>query len=62
MEFIETPVFIKLITELLPDDNYRLLQDDIAKNPQTGDIIPGSAESGSSVLPCLARASGAEPG
>ena len=41
MEFIETPVFTKLITELLPDDSYRLLQDDIAKNPQTGDIIPG---------------------
>jgi len=41
MEFIETPVFTKLITELLPEDSYRLLQDDIAKNPQTGDIIPG---------------------
>jgi len=25
MEFIETPVFTKLITELLPDDSYRLL-------------------------------------
>lgn len=41
MEFIETPVFTKLITEMLPDDGYRLLQDDIAKNPQTGDLIPG---------------------
>jgi len=41
MEFIETPVFTKLITELLPDDSYRLLQDDIAKNPHTGDLIPG---------------------
>lgn len=40
MEFIETPVFTKLITELLPDDSYRLLQDDIAKNPQAGDLIP----------------------
>jgi hypothetical protein len=39
MEFIETPVFTKLITELLPDDSYRLLQDDIAKNPQAGDLI-----------------------
>jgi hypothetical protein len=41
MEFIETPMFTKLITEMLPDDSYRLLQDDIAKNPQTGDLIPG---------------------
>jgi mRNA-degrading endonuclease RelE of RelBE toxin-antitoxin system len=41
MEFIETPMFTKLIIELLPDDRYRLLQDDIAKNPQAGDLIPG---------------------
>jgi hypothetical protein len=40
MEFIETSVFTKLITELLPDDSYRLLQDDLAKNPQAGDLIP----------------------
>jgi hypothetical protein len=41
MEFIETTVFTKLITELLPDDSYRLLQDEITKNPQAGDLIPG---------------------
>lgn len=41
MEFIETPVFTRLITELLPDDSYRLLQEDLAKNPQAGDLIPG---------------------
>jgi hypothetical protein len=40
MEFIETSVFTKLIVELLPDDSYRLLQYDIAKNPQAGDLIP----------------------
>lgn len=40
MEFIETLVFTKLITELLTDDDYRLLQDDITKNPQAGDLIP----------------------
>ena len=40
MEFIETSVFTKLIVELLPDDSYRLVQDDIAKNPQAGDLIP----------------------
>ncbi|BCS52649.1 hypothetical protein GSVR_09570 [Geobacter sp. SVR] len=41
MEFIETPVFTKLIATMLPDDDYRLLQDDIAKNPQLGDLIQG---------------------
>ena len=41
MEFIETPVFTKLIAALLSDEEYRLLQDDIAKNPQVGDVIPG---------------------
>lgn len=40
MEFIETPVFTKLITELINDDSYRLLQDDITKNPLAGDLIP----------------------
>jgi hypothetical protein len=33
-------VFTKLIIDLLPDDCYRLLQDDIARNPQAGDLIP----------------------
>lgn len=41
MEFIETPLFTKLIIELLPDNSYRLLQEDIAKNPLAGDLIPG---------------------
>ena len=36
MELIETPMFTRLIIELLPDDSYRLLQDDIGKNPQAG--------------------------
>ena len=33
-------MFSKLITELLIDDDYRLLQEDIAKNPQADDLIP----------------------
>jgi hypothetical protein len=41
MEFIETHIFNKLITALLSDDEYRVLQEDIAKNPQAGDVIPG---------------------
>lgn len=41
MEFIETPIFTKLITELIPDDSYRQIQEDIVKNPQAGDLVPG---------------------
>lgn len=41
MEFIETPVFTRLITELLSDEEYSLLQNDLAKNPLAGDAIPG---------------------
>lgn len=41
MEFIETPMFTRLIIEFLPDESYRLLQADIAKNPEAGDLIAG---------------------
>lgn len=40
MEFIETPHFTKLITGLLTDDDYRLLQNELAANPEMGDLIP----------------------
>lgn len=33
MEFIETPIFTRLITELLPDDDYRLLQTELVEDP-----------------------------
>ncbi len=41
MEFIETAVFTKLITEILSDEDYRLLHNDLAKNPLAGDVISG---------------------
>lgn len=41
MEFIETPYFTRQITELMPDESYRLVQHDLAQNPQAGDLIPG---------------------
>jgi hypothetical protein len=41
MEFIETTSIYKTDVDLLPDDSYRILQVDIAKNPQSGDLIPG---------------------
>jgi hypothetical protein len=41
MEFIETPTFTKTITMLLTDDKYRLLQNELAQNPDAGVLIPG---------------------
>ncbi|MBW1893046.1 MAG: type II toxin-antitoxin system RelE/ParE family toxin [Deltaproteobacteria bacterium] len=42
MEFIETPVFTKLICELLPDDDYRMIQEALVLRPEAGKIIQGS--------------------
>ena len=39
MEFIETPTFTRLILELLPDDDYRLLQTELMDNPERGDLL-----------------------
>ncbi len=41
VEFIETPVFTQLITELLEDNNYRDLQEILASNLEAGDLMPG---------------------
>lgn len=40
MEFIETSVFTKQIQQMLSEDSYRLLQEEIVLNPQVGDLIP----------------------
>lgn len=42
MIFIETPVFTKLVEELLPHDSYLDLQLVLLLRPDTGPIIPGS--------------------
>lgn len=42
MEFIETPVFTELITDLLSDGDYRKLQIDLLLNPKAGDVIKGT--------------------
>ena len=41
MIFIETPLFTKLIKDLLPDDSYRLLQQTILIRPEAGNLIRG---------------------
>ncbi len=42
MEFIETPTFTKLVSELMEDDDYARLQAVLALRPATGNVIPGS--------------------
>jgi hypothetical protein len=42
MIFIETPIFTKLITGLLPDDGYKELQRTLLVRPDIGAIIKGS--------------------
>ena len=41
MEFIETPTFTRLITDLLTDDEYRLLQNVLVEDPERGALIRG---------------------
>lgn len=41
MVIIETTIFTRQITTLLPDDQYRLLQNTLLENPDLGKLIPG---------------------
>lgn len=42
MEFIEAPLFTKLIYDYMDDSEYLAFQIGLASKPETGDIIPGS--------------------
>jgi mRNA-degrading endonuclease RelE of RelBE toxin-antitoxin system len=42
MVFIEAPAFTRHLSEYLDDDQYRLLQNELASNPETGDVIQGT--------------------
>lgn len=42
MVFIETPVFTKLIKEMMTDDEYRELQEALVNRPESGDLIKKS--------------------
>lgn len=42
MLFIETPIFTKLVTDLIPDDEYRKIQLALVLRPEAGKKIPGS--------------------
>jgi hypothetical protein len=41
VEFIETPTFTRLVTQLLDDDEYRRLQNTLLADPESGDLIRG---------------------
>ena len=42
MKFIETSIFTKKLTQLLSDDEYRQLQNELAINPLAGALIQGT--------------------
>lgn len=42
MIIIETPIFTRLIQEMISDDDYRLLQEALITRPDAGVIIKGS--------------------
>ena len=41
VEFIETPTFTRLVTQLLTDDEYRGMQNVLVEDPERGEIIKG---------------------
>ena len=42
MEFIEAPAFTRYVSDYLDDDNYREMQNELARNPEAGDLMPGT--------------------
>jgi len=42
VEFIEAPLFTQLLPDYLSDDGYQDLQLYLARDPEAGDIIPGT--------------------
>jgi mRNA-degrading endonuclease RelE of RelBE toxin-antitoxin system len=42
VEFLETPLFTKLLSGYLEDDQYQQLQHFLALDPEAGDVMPGT--------------------
>lgn len=42
MEFIEAPLFTQVLPNFLTDDDYRELQQHLSRDPEAGDVIPGT--------------------
>jgi hypothetical protein len=43
VEFIETPLFVESIKNILDDEDVRALQNFLIQNPEAGDVVPGMA-------------------
>ena len=41
-EFIEAPLFTELLADFLTDDEYRELQRHLSRDPEAGDVMPGT--------------------
>lgn len=42
LTFVETPLFTKLVTQYMSDEEYAKLQATLRDDPEAGDVIPGS--------------------
>jgi hypothetical protein len=42
MEFFEAPAFTRYLPDYLDDEGYRRLQQELARKPEAGDLIPGT--------------------
>ncbi len=42
MVIIETEIFTELVTEMMDDDEYSVLQKHMVENPNSGDVIQGT--------------------
>ena len=42
MEFLEAPAFTRYLPKYLDDEGYRMLQRELARKPEAGDLIPGT--------------------
>jgi len=42
MELIESPAFTRHLSHNLDDEGYKALQNELARKPQAGDVMPGT--------------------
>lgn len=42
LEFIESPIFERLVYDYLSEDDYAAFQQSLAQNPEAGDLVTGS--------------------
>jgi mRNA-degrading endonuclease RelE of RelBE toxin-antitoxin system len=60
MVFIETSAFTKWITQIMSDEDYRRIQNELMKRPDSGKLIPSG--SGLRKLRCAVKAKGKRGG